>query len=472
VPFSTAKLWSETLDIGSKRELFVDHYLIDQLNGVELVLCEPKDEGVVFAFDKPWEGQYSGYAVVLKVADDDYRLYYRGAPQLVERHKLEQYSCVALSSDGIHWERPDLGLFEVHGTKNNNVIVDEHDFTHNFAPFIDKPGTDKSARFKAVAGERFTGLVMFSSEDGIHWKKMFDGEPVFQGQFLDSLNVVFWSEAEQHYVLYGRTWKSGWGGRRWIARATSDDLQHWTSFEDVQIVHDGEDVVPEHYYTNGTRPYFRAPHIYISTFGQIVNGTVLTPAQIATLKIDDKRWPMARSGAGLMSSRGGSTFQRTFMEEFIRPPIGPENWVSRCHYPALGVVQTGPTEMSLYVDTHWGQPSRALQRYSLRLDGFASLRAPFAGGEMVTKPVTFDGDKLSINYSTSSRGHITLQFETPGGEPIEGFTLENCQEIVGNEIHRFVSFNDSDNLGALSGKPVRLRIVMKDADLYSLQFQH
>jgi len=506
VAFVGAQLFAETLDVGSNRELFVDYYLIDQLDGAELALGQPHDEGVVFRFDKSWEGQYSGYAVVVKVAADDYRLYYRGAPRLIEEHKLEQRTCVALSKDSIHWKRPSLGLYEVHGTKDNNVILSEDDklFTHNFAPFLDKSGTPQSERFKAVAGERFTGLVIFSSADGFHWKKMFGGEAVLQNGFLDSLNTVFWSEAEQRYVCYARIWIPTWGGNRWIVRATSDDLEHWTSFEEVQIVHDGKQIVrdaegvpKEHFYTNGTRPYFRAPHIYISTPGQFTEGRVLTNDQIATLKFEDndleppsvraRDYSGARSGDGLMSSRGGNTFQRTFMEDFIRPSIGPENWICRHDGTAPGVHQTGPAEMSIYSDIHWGQPSRALRRYSLRLDGFASLRAPFAGGQMVTKPFSFDGNKLSINYATSSRGTIKMQFETPDGEPIEGFTFINCQEIVGNEIERHVVFYDysrpyraggrrtpepfRNNLGELAGKPVRLRVVMKDADLYSLQFQ-
>jgi len=490
VAFVGAPLWAETLNVGSRRELFVDYYLIDQLDGAKLAIGQPKDEGIAFQFDKPWEGQYSGYASVLKVADDDYRLYYRGAPRLITEHAFEQRTCVAVSEDGIHWKRPNLGLYEVHGTKDNNVILSEDDklFTHNFAPFLDKSGTPQSERFKAAAGERFTGLVIFSSEDGIHWKKMFGGKAVLQNNFLDSLNIVFWSEAEQRYVCYARTWLPNWGGNRWIARATSDDLEHWTSFEDVQIVHDGkqivragEDVPKEHFYTNGTRPYFRAPHIYISTPGQFTEGRALTNDQISTLKFEDndleppsaraRNWSGARSGGGLMSSRGGNTFQRTFMEDFIRPPIGPENWICRCNYPCAGVVQTGPAEMSIYATIHFGQPSRAVRRYSLRLDGFASLRAPFAGGQMVTKPFTFDGNKLSINYATSSRGKIKMQFETPDGDPIEGFALDNCQEIVGNEIERYVVFNDSNDLGKLAGEPVRLHIMMKDADLYSFQFQ-
>ena len=106
----------------------------------------------------------------------------------------------------------------------------------SFAPFIDKPGTPKSERFKAVGGQRHTGLVIFSSEDGIHWKKMFGGKPVLRGKYLDSMNRVFWSESEQCYVLYARIWKGGWKGHRWIGRATSEDLEHWTPLEEVRML--------------------------------------------------------------------------------------------------------------------------------------------------------------------------------------------------------------------------------------------
>lgn len=476
---------TNALDIGSRRELLVDHYLIDSLDGAELVMSRPRDEGIVFRFDRSWEGQYSAYAVVLNPADGDYYLYYRASPRLFDNFRdaapgkgsqqLEQYVGVALSRDGINWERPDLGLHEVHDTRHNNVILVEKEFCHSFSPFVDKPGTPKTQRFKSVAGETPDGLVMFSSEDGLHWEKMFGGQPVFPVEYDWGSSPVFWSETERQYILYGRTWKDfedgrWWKGFRWVGRSTSEDLEHWTRFEAVRILHDGRDIEPEHFYTNGTQPYFRAPHIYIALFGLLVDGGVLTPDQIGTLKIDDESWPLARSGGGLMSSRGGKTFQRTFLEEFIRPPIGPENWICRCNYPATGIVQTGPAEMSVYTDVEWGQPSRALRRYSLRLDGFASLRAPFGGGQMVTKAFTFEGNRLSINYATGSRGSIRIQIETPEGRAIEGFAHKDCLEIVGNETDRLVAFRDSTDVGGLSGRPVRLRVVMKDADLYSFQF--
>ena len=64
------------------------------------------------------------------------------------------------------------------------------------------------------------------------------------------------------------------------------------------------------------------------------------------------------------------------MEAFVRPRVGPSHWSARCNYPVDGVVQTGDDEMSLYVAEYYAQPGNQVRRYSLRLDGFSSVRAP------------------------------------------------------------------------------------------------
>ena len=457
--------------IGSRRELFVDRFLIDQMDGMSPAMAQPRDEGIVFRCDKPWEGRYSGYGTVMKVSDGDYRFYYSGCPAYTSDTELERQACVATSSDGVHWQRPDLGLFEVYGTRANNVILDEAPLALNFAPFEDRPTAPASERFKAVGGTRYTGLVMFSSHDGFRWRKMFGGRAVMQGEYLDSKNLVFWSESEGCYVMYARVWRGGWEGHRWIARATSENLEQWSALEAVRILHDDRDVPLEHYYHSGANPYFRAPHIQIALCSQLTERRTLGEDQIGTLDLEKPERAEARSGGGLMSSRGGGVFQRTFMEEFIRPPMGAENWLARCNYPAVGVVRTSPAEMSIYVHVHSGLLASAVRRYTLRPDGFASLRAPFAGGRMVTRPLVFDGRSLSVNYATSSRGFLRIQFETPEGEPIEGFTFGDCEEIAGNEIAEAVHFNGLADVGTLSGRPVRLHITMQDADLYALQFR-
>jgi hypothetical protein len=174
----------------------------------------------------------------------------------------------------------------------------------------------------------------------------------------------------------------------------------------------------------------------------------------------------------LMSTRGGSSYKRKFMESFIRPGIGLDNWVSRTNYPALNVVPTGSDEMSIYLVQDYAQPSAHLQRYSLRMDGFSSVHSNYQPGEMITKPFTFSGKRMEINFSTSAAGEIHIVFEEENGEPIEGFSLENAKPIIGNETKKIVSWDGNTDVKKLEGKTVRLHFYLKDADLYSFKFNN
>ena len=146
--------------------------------------------------------------------------------------------------------------------------------------------------------------------------------------------------------------------------------------------------------------------------------------------------------------------------------------MSRTNYPALNVIQTSPEEMSIYVNQYYAQPTAHLHRYSLRLDGFTSISAPYSGGEVITKPFTFTGQKLEINYSTSAAGEIRFEVQDENGKPVPGYKLEDSQRIIGNEISRVVLWKGSGDLKNLAYKTVRLRISMKDADLYSIKFKN
>ena len=172
-----------------------------------------------------------------------------------------------------------------------------------------------------------------------------------------------------------------------------------------------------------------------------------------------------------MTSRGGLTFDRTFREGFIRPAIGSQNWISRTNFPALGVVQTGDAEMSLYVNQESSQPTAHLRRYSLRLDGFSSVQAPYDAGELLTKPLTFSGGELLLNFATGAAGDIRVELQDANGVPIPGYGLGDARELIGNHIERVVVWQDGPDVSKLAGRPVRLRFVMKDADLFSLRFR-
>ena len=111
-----------------------------------------------------------------------------------------------------------------------------------------------------------------------------------------------------------------------------------------------------------------------------------------------------------------------------------------------------------------------LRRFTLRIDGFVSVHAPLKGGEFVTKPITFQGNKLEMNFSTSAAGSVRVEIQDASGKPIEGFKLEDCPRIFGDSLDRTVYWKDGCDVSQLAGKPVRLRFVLKDADLYSIRF--
>lgn len=468
------------LDIGSRRELFVDHFLIEKLSGAQLHLHTPRDEGIALKFDQPWEGPFSGYVTIVR---DGGRLlaFYRGKAVSDRDGSTNEVTCCAVSTNGVRWTRPDVGLFGVRGTKKNNVVLaDASPVTHNFCPFLDtRPGVAPDERFKALGGTmEGGGLVAWKSPDGLRWQRMAP-EPVITKAMVpfkymfDSQNVPFWSPAERKYLCYFRVFEKN---IRRIVRSESDDFLRWSPPVLMEYRHPSEPAPIEHLYTNQTHPYFRAPHLYVAVAARFMPGRrVLTDEQAKAIKVNPGYFKDT-SDAIFMTTRPCEGpghigfYDRTFLEGFIRGGIGPQNWVSRTGYPALNVVQTGPAEMSVYVNQNYAQPTAHLRRYSLRLDGFASLRAGYHGGEMVTKPLVFAGRALSLNFATSAAGGVKVELQDADGQPLPGFSLADCQEQIGNELERVVNWKGGSDLSALAGKPVHLRFVLKDADVFAFRF--
>ena len=455
------------VNIASRRELFVDHTLIDRMTGTALKLGQPVDAGPVIHLDKPWEGRFCGYGTIIK-DDSVYRLYYRGVPSAGSDGRDAEVCCYAESKDGVHFERPELTLHGVRGIRRNNVILaNTPPLQHNFSPVLDtKPGVPASHRFKGLAGTRKSGLVAYHSADGIHWNKIRE-QPVMTDGAFDSQNLAFWSESEGKYICYYRTFKKiGNVGYRWISRATSDDFVNWSKGEEMSF----GDAPPEHLYTNQTSPYFRAPHLYISICARFMpNRQVLSDEEAKAINVDPGYFKDC-SDAVFLTSRGGLRYDRTFLDAFLRPGLGVQNWVSRSNYPVLNVVPTGKDEISFYVVRNYGQPSIYIRRYTLRPDGFASVHAPYAGGEMLTKPFTFKGSKLMLNYATSAPGGIRTEIQDASGNPLPGFALGDSVEMIGDQIERTVNWKGGNDVSKLAGTTVRLRFAMKDADLFALRF--
>lgn len=454
--------FAQPVDIGSRRELFVDRLLIDKLQGVELKLHTPVKA------PRPRSPLPVRHMMTVINNGDRYQAYWRGSdPDYQgEKHTGHAGETVhyAESRDGHEWEFPELGLHEVGGTRKNNVIlVKQPPFLTNFIPFLDtRPGVAPQERYKALAGypgpgdkrgltEPGRGLFAFVSPDGIHWTKQSEVIP-YQPQWrhaFDSANVSFWSEAEQQYVCYFRTWTDP-ERLRSVSRTTSPDFRHWTD----PVAMD-PNLPGEHLYTNQTHPYFRAPHIYISLPTRFIPGRGSAP----DYDLKDQN----ATDILLMTTRAGSShYDRLFKHAFIRPGLEPEQWKNRANYVALNVVPTSPTEMSIY--------HRSGDRYVLRTDGFVSVNAGYAAGELLTRPLVFAGDRLRVNFSTSAAGSLRVELQQPDGTPIPGFTRDDCIPLIGDEIDGQVRWKSDADLSTLAGKSVRLCWILQECDLYSFQF--
>jgi len=435
-------------EIGHRRELFVDDFLIDGLSGGAVRrLHQPVPRDVALKLDRPWEGQISAYFAAVRDGER-ILMYYRGQ---AGPGGANQVCCVAESRDGIHFDRINVGQFEFEGSTDNNIVW-KGVGAHNFTPFLDSnPDAAADERFKALGySHHGKGLGVFGSPDGIVWRELLDRPAITNGAF-DSQNLAFWDPLRKCYVDFHR---KGRNGVRDVMTCTSEDFRTWTEPEFLEYA----DSRHEHLYTNGIQPYSRAPHIYIGLPARFVPGRT---------KIVGRKNPGV-SDAMLMSSRDGLNFQR-WSQAFIRPSTEPEVWTDRNNYPALGILETGPEELSVYWTEHYRHPGMRLRRGTLRKDGFASLQCSGSIGEMLTRPLRIDGSALEVNYATDATGWIRFEICDLSGTPIPGFTLYDSETLFGNELQHTVTWRES-KLAELPNELIRLRLRMENADLYSLRF--
>jgi hypothetical protein len=228
------------IDIGGRLELFVDEHLADRLEGdAKLHLHKPKGGEVVLTHDKPWEDSSMAYFSALRDGDL-YRMYYRGFHHGKGEQARGEPMCYAESKDGIHWVKPNLGLFAYNGSADNNIVLggDGKRFPAtrkwrgrlgmetglgwrgDMAPFTDtNPAAKADGRYKAlVRGCRGTcqfaegrcdyGMYPFKSPDGFHWSLMSEKPVITKGRF-DSQNLAFWDAAGGRYVAFVRDMR--WG---------------------------------------------------------------------------------------------------------------------------------------------------------------------------------------------------------------------------------------------------------------------
>jgi hypothetical protein len=450
---------SAPIDIGSRVEMFVDDFLVASAKDVSLRINPPTKREVVLTTDQPWEAKTSAYYSVLRDEQGKIRLYYRGIAD--DNGGPEQFTCCAVSDDGIHFTRPDFGVVEFKGSKSNNIVWRGPE-SASFAPFIDKsPAAKPDERWKAVCYTvwKRQGTVMgLASPDGIHWHKLRD-EPLMPPGAFDSLNVAWWDAGLKKYRMFSRYYYDGtWTGPRAIQMATSDDFLNWSKPEHARYVPEGTPI--EHFYTSSAIPCPGAEHHLLAFPKRFIPDR----KKVATHPEGGV------SDAVFMTSRDGVTWDRRFREAWVRPGLDIKNWTERNNMTAWGIIQTTPEEFSLYISEHYRWPDNRLRRMTIPRHRFASMHASVPGGQFVTKPIRFSGTKLILNYSTSAAGSVRVELQDEGGKPIPGFTLDDYPVLYGDSLDEAATWKGGADLTSLKDRAVRVRFVMEDADLYAMRF--
>lgn len=311
---------AEPIEVGARLQLLVDEHLIERLaGGAQLRLHPPEPREIVMTYDKPWEGNTSMVLTLFRDGDN-FRMYYRAENYIAVGGKTTHptYLCYAESKDGIRWVRPDLGLVEFEGSRNNNIIG--HTLLYPFKdsnPHVAPEGRYKAFHVATLTKPHRRNLYVYQSADGLRWQKMREDSVMTQGTTtaaFDTVNVAFWDSVRGEYRAYIRDWKDK---KRGIMTATSQDFMHWSEPQWLQY----PDATQDELYTNMVRPYAGSPELFIGFPTRYMDsrGSITEPL--------------------FMTSRDGRSF-RLWEEAIIRPGRNTDRWGNRCNYIWHGLIET------------------------------------------------------------------------------------------------------------------------------------
>lgn len=465
------------ISVGSNRQLFIDDFLIAEGRGVHLVVNRPEltKERCITA-DKPWEG--FGILAYNSIVEDEgvLKLWYDAIANDGSR-----WCCYATSQDGTHWEKPHLGIVPFDGARGTNIVFPPERMQHEpCCVFKDtNPACLASEKFKMVASLQppggKEGTYVAASPDGLHWKLMRDS-PAFRAS--DTNNICFFDNSISRYVGYVRVWDP----MRKVGRCEFDDITSWGK-ESVVFSYDDEDqrgldrdlFSGMDFYTSAASKYPGARNVYLlfpSAYYHYLESTArkmgsVDPKNDGPLDIQ------------LATSRDGKKWNRLDRRPFIR--LGRAGQFDCSYaYMASGYI-CRPDEIWLYYavsdhthgnyDVSRDKFTGTITRAKLRLDGFVSLDADYAGGEFSTPPLVYSGRLLTLNVDASGGGSVRVEILPESGAAIEGFSAADCDPINGSFIGKVVSWHGKTDLSAMAGKAVRLRFLMNDAKLYAFKFE-
>ena len=512
----------EPIDVGSDKQLFLDEMFFASARGVELIVNSPTDGGTCVQADQPWESASScDWCVV--VPDEqagDIKMYYEArswrpdSPEGMPRVRCGM--CCAISTDGIHWEKPELGIFEFEGSKANNIVLigdpdDESRHYEQMGSILIDERDAPERRYKMLFCCTDYKMRAAYSPDGLHWTVANNWKPVSE-QGADSGNIVLWDESVGRWVGYYRLWDA----TRRVARVETDDFEHWPdrTVDDIVLAPDELDsydkALDGPFYQCGERidkgqkgqrfdP--NAPldqFTWVSDNMDYVDGVDFYNQPVTIYPYAGRAYVMPFTAyyhkpnlleLQLAVSRDGVHWQRPGdRQPWVRMPFDDEG--VHIMYCGPGIVRDGSQiyHYHSYMN-RWHASSRpgqyeiardpancgSIRRAVLRLDGHMSVDAGNLEGGFVTPPLVHSGKRLELNVDTSASGWVTVELVDVHGRAIwgyrlEGYTLQECDRIVANSTHHTVTWNGNADVSSLAGKPIRMHVRMRNAKLYAFQF--
>ena len=448
--------------------------------GVELKTFSPTvHSDPILVSEKPWEEfLISSWASVFE-DEGKFKLYYEGyhSPDATlgkDIQKQVSQICYAESEDGINWVRPKLGIIPFEGDNETNIVFKGIESTgigpHGPTVIKDPNGTDEE-RYKMIFGtvneeKRTRHLRGATSPDGLHWTVIPD--PLIY-HACDTQSVLAWDEDEEFYRIYTRGYRNQseltegrhvWPERRTIDHARSRDFRVWEKPMPC-LVTDPMDPPSWDLYSSS----------YIKWPG----------AQDAHLMFPNlfKR-DTEQMETSLAVSRDGNLWHRVTREALI-PSGPPDSETYGGNITAQGLIQTKPGEWTQILQTkpiyhieRFYRPETSwrggLFRATIREDGYMAVETE-TRGEFWTVIFEFEGSQLSTNSWTHFGGWVRIGLTDEDGEPIEGYSLEECDRISGDTMWEAVSWKGKADLSAFEGKPIRLHFEMVRARIYAFRFE-
>lgn len=410
---------ADFIDIGTTKQLFVDDEIIEHSNAVQFVMHSPYPTGeLLLKADLPHEigGFTSLYSSVIKdPIENKVRIWYDFIRyNSDDPYDHDRHVAYAESKDGINFSKPQLGLYEINGSKKNNVVIPG--VIGGSSVWID-PNAQPEDKYKTQAKVYPSGdFHIHSSPDGIHWKTYSEIDP--KGPH-DTQTIIFWDKDLHKYLMYIRYFLRREGIKeRGVRRSIIDNnfseindtgLAIWPDISDKNkysdILPDGS---PMDYYGATIFPYEGVYIMFAQAFwhwvpNTVYQGTAEPGMRDIRLAVSRNSIDFKRLGERRPFLTPGPLGRFDSKQIWVLPnPVimDDEIWIYYCGFNWDRAGRVDPKSKS-------GKKEAGISRAILRLDGFVSIDAPYSEeGVIITKPIKFKGGTLELNADTGAGGSI------------------------------------------------------------------